>query len=73
MPMLERADPARTDPDQVSRLDVNGVTDVPDASRLPCDPIIMGTRGLGEGGSFFLGSVAVEVVHLADVPVTLVR
>ncbi len=33
----------------------------------------MGTRGLGEGGSFFLGSVAVKIVHLAGIPVTLVK
>ncbi len=43
------------------------------AREVGCDRIIMGTRGLGEGGSFFLGSVAVKVVHLAGIPVTLVK
>ena len=43
------------------------------AQDMACDNVIMGTRGLGAGGNFFLGSVAVKVVRLAGVPVTLVR
>ncbi len=38
-----------------------------------CDGIVMGTRGLGAAASALLGSVAAQVVHLADVPVTLVK
>jgi len=37
------------------------------------DEVIMGTRGMGALGSMFLGSVAQRVVHLAAVPVTLVK
>ncbi len=38
-----------------------------------CDMIVMGTRGMGVIGSVVLGSVANKVVHLASVPVTLVK
>lgn len=38
-----------------------------------CDGIVMGTRGLGAVAGAVLGSVAAQVVHLADVPVTLVK
>jgi nucleotide-binding universal stress UspA family protein len=38
-----------------------------------CDQILMGTRGLGAIGSLLLGSVATKVIHLADVPVLLVK
>ncbi len=38
-----------------------------------CDAIVMGTRGMGAAANVFLGSVATRVLHLADVPVTLVR
>jgi nucleotide-binding universal stress UspA family protein len=45
---------------------------------LPCDQVIMGTRGLGTGGvgaisALLLGSIATKVLHLVDVPVTLVK
>ncbi len=35
--------------------------------------IVMGTRGLGLVKSLVLGSVATKVIHLAEVPVTLVK
>jgi nucleotide-binding universal stress UspA family protein len=35
--------------------------------------IIMGTRGLGEVRGLLLGSVATQLLHLVDVPVTLVK
>ena len=38
-----------------------------------CDQILMGTRGLGTVTSLLLGSVATKVIHLADVPVLLVK
>lgn len=38
-----------------------------------CDGIVMGTRGLGAVAGALLGSVASRVIHLSDVPVTLVK
>lgn len=38
-----------------------------------CDQIAMGTRGLGSVSNLFLGSVATKVIHLAEVPVVLVK
>lgn len=35
--------------------------------------IIMGTRGLGGVRGLLLGSVATQLLHLVDVPVTLVK
>jgi nucleotide-binding universal stress UspA family protein len=43
------------------------------ANELPCDEIVMGTRGLGSIGSLVLGSVATQVVHLTELPVTLIK
>lgn len=37
------------------------------------DQIIMGTRGLGGVRGLLLGSVATQVLHLTDVPVTIVK
>ena len=38
-----------------------------------CDAIVMGTRGMGAVAGLVMGSVAQKVVHLATVPVTLVK
>lgn len=38
-----------------------------------CDAVIMGTRGLGPVASLTIGSVATRVIHLVEVPVTLVK
>jgi nucleotide-binding universal stress UspA family protein len=43
------------------------------ADELGCDGIVMGTRGLGAVANLVVGSVASRVVHLAKVPVTLVK
>jgi nucleotide-binding universal stress UspA family protein len=52
-------------------------TIVAHAARCACDLIIMGTRGMGAHltrvTGTWAGSVATKVIHLAQVPVTLVK
>ena len=43
------------------------------AREMKCDNIIMGTRGMGSIKTLIMGSVTTKVIHLADVPVTLVK
>jgi nucleotide-binding universal stress UspA family protein len=43
------------------------------AKERQCSGIVMGTRGLGDVENLFLGSTSYKVVHLSEVPVTLVR
>jgi len=43
------------------------------ADELRCDGIIMGTRGMSSIGNLIMGSVATKVIHLAKMPVTLVK
>jgi nucleotide-binding universal stress UspA family protein len=38
-----------------------------------CSGIVMGTRGLGDVESLFLGSTSFKVVQLSELPVTLVK
>ena len=38
-----------------------------------CEGIVMGTRGMGPMKNLVLGSVATQVIHAAEVPVTLVK
>lgn len=43
------------------------------AKQLKCTQIVMGTRGLGATLGLLMGSVATDVIHDSDVPVTLVK
>jgi nucleotide-binding universal stress UspA family protein len=43
------------------------------ARRHGCEEIIIGTRGQGRVKGMLMGSVALKVVHLSNVPVTLVK
>ncbi|MBQ2646943.1 MAG: universal stress protein [Achromobacter sp.] len=43
------------------------------AAESDADEIFMGTRGLGSASALFMGSVATKVLHLTDLPVTLVK
>jgi len=43
------------------------------AARMNCESIVMGSRGLGAIKSIVLGSTAMKVIHLATVPVTIVK
>jgi len=38
-----------------------------------CEAIIMGTRGMGSLANLVLGSVATKVIHMVQVPVTLIK
>jgi nucleotide-binding universal stress UspA family protein len=38
-----------------------------------CDLVIMGTRGLGGVSGLVLGSITTKVLHLVNVPVTLIK
>lgn len=40
---------------------------------LGCDAIVMGTRGRGAVTSLLLGSTTMKVIHLAEVPITLIK
>lgn len=48
-------------------------TIVASAKLLDCDIIVMGTHGAGFMTGMLLGSVASKVIHLTEVPVTLVK
>lgn len=43
------------------------------AAELGCHQIVMGTHGRGAFTGLLLGSVSTKVLHLVDVPVTLVK
>ncbi|MCC6609087.1 MAG: universal stress protein [Burkholderiales bacterium] len=43
------------------------------AKKLRCTAIVMGTRGMTSIGNLVMGSIATKVIHLADLPVTLVK
>ena len=40
---------------------------------LGCDAIVMGTRGRGAVTSLLLGSTTMKVIHLAEVPIALIK
>ena len=43
------------------------------AKEQACDEIVIGTRGLSGISSLLVGSVATKIIHLAEVPVLLVK
>lgn len=43
------------------------------ARELGCEQIVMGRRGLSAIKGLFLGSIATRVLHLTDLPVTLIH
>ncbi|RYH39130.1 MAG: universal stress protein [Alcaligenaceae bacterium] len=43
------------------------------AAQHQCDHIIIGSRGMGSTSNWLLGSITTKVLHLADVPVTVVK
>lgn len=43
------------------------------AEKHECDGIVMGTRGMGAIGNLVMGSIATKVIHLTQLPVTLVK
>jgi nucleotide-binding universal stress UspA family protein len=43
------------------------------AEELGCDGIVMGTRGMTAIGNLVMGSTATKVIHLARLPVTLIK
>lgn len=43
------------------------------ASEIGCEAIVMGTRGMSAIANLLIGSTAAKVIHLASVPVTLVK
>ena len=50
-----------------------GQTIASQASHWGCARIVMGTRGLGALANVVVGSTALQVVHLSQIPVTLVK
>ena len=43
------------------------------AENIGCDQIVMGTHGRGALGDFLMGSITLKVLHLAKIPVLLVK
>ena len=43
------------------------------AKRQKCDMICVGTRGMTAAANLVMGSVATKVLHLADVPVIVIK
>lgn len=48
-------------------------TIVQEASQSGCTRVVMGTRGMGAFANVVVGSTAMQVVHLSETPVTLVK
>lgn len=43
------------------------------AEKLGCDQIVMGTHGRGAIGDLLMGSITLKVLHLAQIPILLVK
>lgn len=43
------------------------------AKKEKCDGIIMGARGVGKISNLVLGSTSSKVIHLTDIPVTIIK
>ncbi|SDI48598.1 universal stress protein [Propionivibrio dicarboxylicus] len=43
------------------------------ADELGCDQIVMGTHGRGALGDLLMGSITLKVLHLAQIPILLVK
>lgn len=63
----------RVEADAVVRIGHVATTIVQEAMQRGCTRIVMGTRGLGALANLALGSTALQVLHLSELPVTLVK
>lgn len=72
-PARERLREAGVEFEEKARHGPIGDTIAADAAENRCDEIIMGSRGMGAFSSVLLGSVAMRVLQLANMPVTIVK
>lgn len=72
-PARERLGEAEVTFEEETRHGAVGDTIATDAAENRCDEIIMGSRGMGAFSSVLLGSVAMRVLQLANMPVTIVK
>lgn len=72
-PARERLAEAGVTFEEDTRHGAIGDTIAADSAEIRCDEIIMGSRGMGAFSSVLLGSVAMRVLQLANMPVTIVK
>ncbi|HLS18428.1 MAG TPA: universal stress protein [Paracoccaceae bacterium] len=72
-PARERLAEAGVKFEEDTRHGAIGDTIAADSAENRCDEIIMGSRGMGAFSSVLLGSVAMRVLQLANMPVTIVK
>ncbi len=68
--ILDDAKVAYTSSVQIGKI---AETVVAEAKKNHCTGIVMGTRGMGGVMNLVMGSVASQVLHLAEVPVTFIK